>query len=629
VARFSSLAVLMLLLSPGGHAARAQQRADAADASDSARPRTVSIEVLVTDKQGKPIVDVRPSDLTILENGVPQKVSDVSLHSRALPPVGPIATPSPVETPEDEVRAAREPGTRVIALYLDEYHVSAGADTERVRETLGRFVDEQLRPQDLVTVMKPLDHLTNIRFTRNRDVIRQAVASFSGRKGEYEPRTTFEEQYVGSAPAAIRAARAQIVMSGVRAVTSRIGELQGGLGGVVLVTEGFATSGSRNREMRLPDLQGLVRAASRAHSLFYALDPSVLPPAATSVASDAGDADADAMTALSSVAQQTGGQSLSAGHDLATALQQISHDLDTYYVVSFVSASGSDGRFHSVQLSSTRKGAQVRTRSGYWAPMPETRLTRSLVSPMPVTMRAVRRSPLIDSWLGMTIEPDGRRRMIFTWTPIATPPSVSRRLPVHADVVVLKVTTLSGAVLFDGEVRPARGPGMTAIAQRDDSATFLADPGRLQLDLTILQADGTKVDTGSQDFDVPQYRPGKPEILPAQLFRAASAREVREITADANAAPLPGREFRRTETLLLRVPTWDSSGADVTVSARLVNRVGSLVSEFTPVPLENRGKVTQFDLPLARFAPGEYSIEIAARSTSGVSRELIRVKITG
>ena len=85
------------------------------------------------------------------------------------------------------------------------------------------------------------------------------------------------------------------------------------------------------------------------------------------------------MTALQTIAQQTGGQSVSAGQDLAPALQRVSHDLDTYYIVTFASASGSDGRFHSVQLSSTRKGAQVRARSGYWAPMPETRLTRSIM----------------------------------------------------------------------------------------------------------------------------------------------------------------------------------------------------------------------------------------------------------
>ena len=38
----------------------------------------------------------------------------------------------------------------MIGVYLDEFHVSAGPNSDRVREALGRFVDEQLRPHDLV-----------------------------------------------------------------------------------------------------------------------------------------------------------------------------------------------------------------------------------------------------------------------------------------------------------------------------------------------------------------------------------------------------------------------------------------------------------------------------------------------
>lgn len=621
--RLSSVAVLILVLSAGRLATPAAQRTDTA----ASGLRTVSLEAIVTDKQGKPIVDLQAGDFTVVENGVELKVTDAQLKSRGVPLVGPIDTPQSIDTSEDEDRAAREPGTRVLALYLDEFHVTAGMHTDRVREVLRRFVDEQLRPHDLVAVVKPLDHLTSIRFTRDRDAARKAIESFTGRKGQYDVRTPFEEQYVGKSPAALRLARAQIVMSGLRALTTRIGDLQSGLGGVVLVTEGFTTALPRSREQRLPDLQSLVRVASRAHVLFYAFNPSTFAASVATDASDDDDQGSNAMAALQTIAQQTGGQALDGGQDLAAALQRVSHDLDTYYLVTVTLPAGGDGRFHTVQVSSSRKGTQVRARSEYWSPMPEARLTRMITPPTPLTMRAVRRSPLIDSWLGMTMDPSGRRRMIFTWTPSSTLAPVSRRIPVRPDVVLLKVTTLSGAVMFDGEVRPARGPGITS--QRADSATFLVDQGRLQLDLTILQADGTKVDTGSQDFDVPEIRPGRPLILPAQLFRAASAREVREISTDLNAAPLPGREFRRTETLLLRVPTWDTSGAAVTVSARLINRVGSTVSAFTPVPLENNAKLSQFDLSLARFAPGEYSIEIAAESSSGVSRELIRVKITG
>ena len=47
------------------------------------------------------------------------------------------------------------------------------------------------------------------------------------------------------------------------------------------------------------------------------------------------------------------------------------------------------------------------------------------------------------------------------------------------------------------------------------------------------------------------------------------------------------------------------------------------------MPEEAGRTLTQFDLPLARFAPGEYSIEVAAQSDAGTARELIRFRITG
>ena len=164
---------------------------------------------------------------------------------------------------------------------------------------------------------------------------------------------------------------------------------------------------------------------------------------------------------------------------------------------------------------------------------------------------------------------------------------------------------------------------------RPSSAVFQTTPGRLQFDLTILQADGTRLDVGAMDFDVPGVRGANPVILPPQVFRAQSAREFRDLIADVNAAPVPDREFRRTERLLLRVPTFEPGGNAVQVSAKLVNRVGTLVLVLAPMPEESGQKLTQFDLPLARFAPGEYLIEVAAQSDAGTARELIRFRITG
>ncbi len=592
--------------------------------------RTIRIEAIVTDKQGTPIANLRAGDFTILDNGVPQKVDSADWTSNTPPAVGPVAPASEIKDDADEERAAKEPGTRLIALYLDEYHVSAGESTERVRAAVSRFIDEQVRQGDLLVVMKPLDHLTDIRFTRDRDEARRAVSTFSGRRNDYTPRSPFEEQYLGRSPGAVRAARAQIVMSGLRALATRMGDLKGGLSGIVLMSEGFTADVPRARERRLPDLQGLVRASSRFRVLLYAFDPNPTPPPPPAAAATDADPDPDveSSSVLQSLARQTGGDAASAGQDLGPALQRVSRDLDSYYVLTFTSTSANDGRFHNVQITSSRRNAQVRARSGYWAPLPsELRTTRLTVPPL-MTMRALKRSPLIDSWFGLTVEPDGRRRVIFTWTPAPAPAAARSRPIARPDVVALKVTTPTGTVLFEGEVGPAR-PGNTSSLLRPDSAVFQTTPGRLQFDLTILQADGSKLDVAAQDFDVPNVRGATPVILPAQMFRASSAREFRDISADANAAPLPGREFRRTERLLLRVPTFEPGGNAVQVSAKLVNRVGVVVADLAPMPEEAGQPLIQFDLPLARFAPGEYSIEVAARSDGGTARELIRFRITG
>ena len=70
---------------------------------------------------------------------------------------------------DDSAEEAARDGTRLFALLLDEYHVSAGASTGRVREALTRFVDRELGARDLVAVLKPLDSLLTIRVTRDPD----------------------------------------------------------------------------------------------------------------------------------------------------------------------------------------------------------------------------------------------------------------------------------------------------------------------------------------------------------------------------------------------------------------------------------------------------------------------------
>lgn len=578
--------------------------------------RVVQIDAVVFDTQGRPILNLAPDDFELVEEGVVQKLHAVELRRPAAPQADSIPLP-PIESPRDEARAARDSSARVFALLLDEFHVSAGANSERVRESLSQFVEQHIRPSDLVAVLRPLDSVTEIRFTRGPDAAREAIRAFSGRKGEYEARTEFEQKYIGRAPEAVRAARAQIVMSGLRALTSRLGELEPDRAAIILVSEGFSSSRAHDRARRIPDVQGLVRSASRARVAVYTFNPET-------ASSEAGAEAESGRQFLRAIAEETGGEAVMNPAELEAGLERVARDLDGYYLLSYTSSHAATGRFYGVQVRARRNGASVRTRTGYWAPIPPDLLHGAEGRPA-VPARAIRRSPLIETWLGLTVTPEGVQQVTFTWEPAELRAQV-RNAVRSPSVVALKVTSREGAVLFDGEIsapREGRAVG------RQDAAFFDAPPGLVQLDLTIFAADGTRIDSAAHDVDIPDSSRADPLILPAQLFRSSSAREFREISRDPAAAPVPAREFRRTERLLLRVPAYSPGGSAITLSVRVLNRSGQILRQLEPMPALAGRDIRQFDLPLGWLAPGEYAIELNATSSAGTAKEIVRFRVTG
>lgn len=581
--------------------------------------RVVQLDAIVTDRSGKPLQDLGPEDFEVVENGVLQKLNGVEWRGAAA------AAPAvePVLTPEDERRAAREPGTRVMALLLDEFHVSPGAASARVREAFLRFLDDQVRPSDLLVVLKPLESITDIRFTRDRAAARAAIDSFAGRKGDYEARSEFERKYIGRTPAAVRAARAQIVLSGLRALTSRLDELGAGRSAIVIASEGVAQPDDRRMWRRVPDLQGLIRAASRANVAIYAFDPA----GAVDARPDGPPADAageDGRTFLQTIAVETGGEAVVTPADFSAGLQRVSRDLDGYYLLSYTSSHPGDGRFYDVQIRVRPAGARVRARTGYWAPVRTELLTASSRRATPP--RIIRRSPLIQTWLGLTVDAHGTHLMTFTWTPSDVRGRPAAALP-KPSVVALKATTKEGAVLFEGEIGAAGTRAMGVV--REDAAFFEAGPGPVQLDLVIFASDGSQIDQAAQDVEVPDTKRADPLLLPPHVFSSSSAKEFRETSGNPDAAPTPVREFRRTERLLVRAPAFSSSGAAVTVTARVLNRSGQPLRDIKPMRRSGNDIATQFDLPLSWLAPGEYTIELNATNAAGTAREIVRIRVTG
>lgn len=234
------------------------------------RPPPLRLDAVVTDDAGHAIVGLRASDFEVREDGAIRPVSLAEF--RKVPRNSPVEV-RPIDTRADEERAVREPGTRVFAFFLDEFHVAAGASADRAREAVSSFVDDKVYARDLVAVARALDSPASIRFTRDRGLVHGSIGAFSGRKGTYSPRTPVEERRIGRDPAAAAAARQRVVVEGLRDLAVRLGELKADRAVVVLVSEGFPRHTPPD-DGSVPVLESVVHASSRSHFSICTFNPA-------------------------------------------------------------------------------------------------------------------------------------------------------------------------------------------------------------------------------------------------------------------------------------------------------------------------------------------------------------------
>lgn len=547
---------------------------------DDTPPRVVRITATVVDRTGKPVTGLKLTDFALFDQGVSQALQTV------------------------EPRRA-EP--RRLAILLDEFHVDP-SDTERVRAALTAFVNEQIRSEDMVVVLKPLDSLPSIELSNDRDAMKRAIGSFDGRKGVYTPRTPLEEEAIGRAPALAERARAQVVLSALRALAARLGAVAG-RSAILVVSEGFAPPSEALAARTLPDAGIVERFANRYDVPVYAFDPRVAASVEASV--------------LTTLTEQTGG-TMNTGTDLAAALRQVAGELDSGYLLTFRPSESADGKFHEVRVQTVRAGTRVRVRAGYVSPLPpEARRAFRPTLPMLDTSRPLRRSPLIDVWTGVTRASDAHARVVVTWEPDRENAVAARAV----SRVTLKATSGDGTVLFNGALEPIRGVGLGGGSP--DRAEFDAAAGRVQLDMSVLDERGTQIDTDIRDFEVPELKPRATLLLPPVVVTTRSAREFRNASAEMDASPNPSREFRRTDRLLIRVPVLSASATPPHVSAQLLNRRGQKMMDLAAIPGDVGVGVSQFDLPLAALAPGDYYLQFTATADTGATEQRVSFRIVG
>jgi VWFA-related protein len=578
-----------------------------------ARAQIVRIDVIPADVHGNTIDDLKPADFELREEGAPQTIESVRFVR--VPPASAPAAPVLIHNAADERAAAAREDARLLAIYLDEYHVSPGASTDRARAALRRFVDADVSPRDLVVVLKPLDSLLEIRAAADLDAVRAAIGGFEGRKGDYTPRNAYERDFFAGTPARIEVARNQVALSAINALAVHLGNLTDRRKTLVLVSEGIGRSDRHRGTEYLATLDTIRRSADRANVAVYVVDPR--DP----------DAAADEETSLGTIAGDTDGHAIAG--DLDSGLRRAAADATAYYMLTYKSMRPEDGRFHEVQVSVKRKGAIVRARNGYYAASPDEEIRRELLAsldaPKPVLPleAAPHVSALVRPWFGESRGDNGRTRVTFVWEP-AGHVFGDRTRQLSPARLVLTARAPDGSLLFEGPVSPTGPAAIDEPGVTPARAVFEAPPGRMRLRMSIEDVTQKELDLDVRDISVRDLK-GAVAVSTPEVLRARNAREFRTLDAEA-AVPVSSREFSRGERLLIRFLAYGPSDPPA-ISARLLGRQGSFMRDLTVTPSAIAGE-NQIDLSLAGFAAAEYTVEVTAKSGSEKAADRLVFRVT-
>ena len=494
----------------------------------------VRVDVIVSDRQGNPLGDLKQGDFEVTEDGKAQTIETFKLVTLDGGANLTGEAPKAIRTDYDEESEAARDDVRLFAVFLDDYHVRRGSSLA-VREPLTRFLQTQIGPSDMVGVMRPLESLSQLRMTRNHDAVVAAVQQFVGRKFDYTPRNDFEERYADAPADVVERVRNQVSLSALKGLVTHMGGLKEGRKAIILVSEGYSNmlppqlrdpvasqpgvnnphrydpmagandpneeraAWSANLDLQ-SDLREVYATANRNNTAIYTLDPRGLAGFEFDI--DQGvnvQVDREYLSAsvdtLRVLAESTDGRAILG--DLAKGMQQIVRDSSAYYLLGYSSIQGpSDGRFHDIKVRVKRPGVQVRARKGYWALNAE-EMARAMAPAKPSLAPAVEaalasigqppRARVIRTWVGMSRGENGKTRVTFVWEPVAK--QAGEREPVEAPArVTLTAVGPDGAMRFRGRVPEAaaassgigtfRRDGQRAVGARAGARDVRGRPGQ-------------------------------------------------------------------------------------------------------------------------------------------------------
>jgi VWFA-related protein len=400
----------------------------------------VLVSVIVQDKNGNPITDLKKEEFVLLEHGKEQTISTFALESsRALP--GTVAA-LPANTFTNRLEQRIEAPTSISVILLDGMN-TAIHDQNFARQNIIKFL-EQIQPQDRVAIYLLGRGAIRVLhdFTSNSASLIAALKHYRGRLGHEVDASQPDQMETGIAEldeflqgANQRVANFYLADRAVntsRALEAVAGHLARfpGRKNLIWVSASFPISygmdAAATRYNIAPDRRSFyaetekaARALSNANVSIYPVDARGLlgpfpgpnfnragavsgrgvPRPMITTLNDVGS-NIDTMNLL---ADKTGGKAYYNRNDIDGAVRSAIEDSRVSYVLGYYPVHGQwDGRFVDLKVKVNRPGVRVRSRKGYYAGAEPQREEKEIVT----LLSAAAHSPLESSSVGMTVRAD-------------------------------------------------------------------------------------------------------------------------------------------------------------------------------------------------------------------------------
>jgi VWFA-related protein len=387
----------------------------------------VNLDVMVKDKKGKSVTDLKAEDFTITENGAPQKIEffDSTLANGNDPKQSLTVSGQPVRrTPNSFPR-------NIISLVLDGQTTEA-VNLKHVRDGITKYVHERISDDDSVSLFAIGAGLQLLQpFTQDKEKIISAVqnaytnstvSKTSEVRGLSENIAAVRDQLTGlpsdpittaaGGSAAAQAMIAQRVLEQyvqLRAALS-IQQARPILAGLAAICEGLRTVPGKKTLVVFSQgfvapqaldwqVQSTIDIANRANVSIYIIDSTgltggtpqsgaLVPTSALSAISAATSQEnrirAGAGESVFDITRQeglnrqqdllyrisgdTGGQFIKNTNDIAAGMDRIDSEIRSRYTLSYRSTDPNfDGSFRKVKVAVRRSDTNVITRAGYYA----------------------------------------------------------------------------------------------------------------------------------------------------------------------------------------------------------------------------------------------------------------------